>query len=43
LYSSLTVRDWVSHPYKTTSKIIVLCTFVFLFSERRQFPNLICS
>jgi hypothetical protein len=25
--SSLNVRDQVSHPYKTTSKILVLCTF----------------
>jgi hypothetical protein len=27
LWSSLNVRDQVSHPYKTTSKIAVLCIF----------------
>jgi hypothetical protein len=34
LYSSLNVRDQVSHPYKTTGKTIVLC-ILFLRRLRR--------
>jgi hypothetical protein len=48
------MRDEVSHPYKTTGKIIVLYTLIFIFTEdgkvrdigsncSRNFPNLICS
>jgi hypothetical protein len=29
--SSLSVRDQVSHPYKTTAKIIVLYSLIFVF------------
>jgi hypothetical protein len=35
LCSSLSVRDQVSHSYKTTYKIIVLCILMFKFLERR--------
>jgi hypothetical protein len=31
LCSSLNVRDQVSHPYKTTGKVIVLCTLILCF------------
>jgi polysaccharide pyruvyl transferase WcaK-like protein len=31
LCSSLSVRDQVSHPYKTTGKITVLYTQIFVF------------
>jgi hypothetical protein len=31
LYSSPSVRDQVSHPYKTTGTIIVLYTLIFVF------------
>jgi len=27
------VRDQVSHPHKTTCKIIILCIFIFLDSK----------
>jgi hypothetical protein len=33
LCSSLGVRDQVSHPYKTTGKIIVLYTLIFVFLD----------
>jgi hypothetical protein len=36
LHSSLTVRDQVSHPYKTRGKIIVLHILIFRFLERRR-------
>jgi hypothetical protein len=38
LYSSLTVRDHVSHPHRTTGKIIVLyiLTFTFFGSRREE-------
>jgi hypothetical protein len=37
LCSSLNVRDQVSHPYRTTGKIIVLYVLVFtLFDSRRE-------
>jgi hypothetical protein len=32
--SSLNVRDQVSHPYKITGKIIVLCVSISRFSTR---------
>jgi hypothetical protein len=34
LYSSLRVRDQVSHPYKLTSKIIVLYILTLRSSDR---------
>jgi len=33
LHSSLSVNNQVSHPYKTTGKIIVLYIFIFLDSK----------
>jgi TctA family transporter len=34
--SSLNVRDQVSHPYRTTCKIIVLFILIFMFLESRR-------
>jgi hypothetical protein len=31
LCSSLNVRDQVSHPYRTTGRIIILCIVIFMF------------
>jgi hypothetical protein len=36
LWSSLNVRDEVSHPYGTTGKIIVLYILTFKFFDSRQ-------
>jgi hypothetical protein len=36
LCSSLTVIDQVSHPYRTTGKIIVLYILTFTFFDSRQ-------
>jgi len=35
LYSFLRVRDQVSHPYKTTGKIIILYISLFMFLNRQ--------
>jgi hypothetical protein len=35
LRSSLNVRDHVSHPYKTTDKIVVLYTLIFIFLDSK--------
>jgi hypothetical protein len=34
--SSLSVRDQVSHPYRTTAKIIVLHILIFMFLDGRR-------
>jgi hypothetical protein len=36
LCSSLSVRDQVSHPYKTTGRIMVLYILTFTFLESRR-------
>jgi hypothetical protein len=36
LCSSLNVRDGVSHPYRTSGKIIVLYILIFMFLDRRE-------
>jgi hypothetical protein len=36
LCSSLSVRDQVSHPYKTTGRIMVLYILTFMFLDRRR-------
>jgi len=33
LHSSLNVSNQVSHPYRTTDKITVLCIFIFTFLD----------
>jgi hypothetical protein len=35
IYSSPKVRDQVSHPYRTTGKITVLCILIFRFFDMR--------
>jgi hypothetical protein len=39
LCSSLNVRDQVSHPYRTTSKIIVVYILIFTLLDSRQEDN----
>jgi hypothetical protein len=36
LCSSLNIRDQVSHPYRTTDKITVLCILMFTFLDSRR-------
>ena len=36
LYSSFSVKDQVSHPYKTTDKIIVLYILIFVFLDSKR-------
>jgi len=38
-YSSFSVRDQVSHSYKTRGKFIVLYILVFMFSDSRSKHN----
>jgi len=43
LRSSLNMSDQVSHPYKTTSKMIFLCILIFTFSYSRIYDQeLVC-
>jgi hypothetical protein len=39
---SLSVRDQVSHPYKT-GKIIVLCTLIFIFLDSNPEDSRFCT
>jgi hypothetical protein len=34
--SLLNVRDQVTHPHRTTCKIIVVCILIFMFLDSRQ-------
>jgi hypothetical protein len=36
LCSTLNIRDQVSHQYRTTSKIVVLCILIYTFLDSRQ-------
>jgi hypothetical protein len=43
LCSSLSVRDQVSYPYKTTGKIIVLYIFFFVFLDSKLEDRRSCT
>jgi len=43
LLSSLNVSDQVSHPYKTTGKITVLCILIVIFLDRQLEDKRICT
>jgi hypothetical protein len=43
LRSSLDVSDQLSHPYKTTGKIIILCIFMFIFLDSKLEGRTFCT
>jgi hypothetical protein len=43
LCSTLSVNDHVSHPYKTTGKIIVLCSLIFKFLDSKLEDKRFCT
>jgi len=43
LRSSISVSDIVSHPYKTTGKIIVLCILVLILLDRKYEDKRLCT
>jgi hypothetical protein len=43
LRSSFDVSDQLSHPYKTTGKIIVLCIFMFIFLDSKLEGRTFCT
>jgi hypothetical protein len=43
LHSSLNVGDQVSHPYKTTGKIIVLYILFFIFLDIKLEDKIFCT
>jgi hypothetical protein len=43
LRSSINASDQISHPYKTTGKIIVLCILIFKFLDKILEDKIFCT
>jgi hypothetical protein len=37
------VNDHISHPYKTTRKIIILCILIFMFLDHKLEDKSFCT